>query len=84
MTYAQPGQEGSVVSFKSRSGIETASLKVCAPGNDFTDLAPNIAAGEGGILRQEPAGQGAESPLNNAKGEQTANMYICIRLYIRA
>ncbi|CDO37882.1 hypothetical protein SPHV1_440006 [Novosphingobium sp. KN65.2] len=47
-------------------------------------MAPNIAAGEGGILRQEPAGQGAESPLNNAKGEQTANMYICIRLYIRA
>src|SRR3546814_1139960 len=27
---------------------------------------------------------GAESPLNNAQAEQTANLYICIRLYIRA
>src|SRR3546814_4073402 len=31
-----------------------------------------------------PAGEGAESPLNNAQAEQTANLYICIRLYIRA
>lgn len=64
--------------------IGATSFKVCAPDNDFADLARSSLRERAESYAKGRQGEGAESPLNNAKGEQTASLYIRIRLYTRA